>query len=227
MDVSRDPRLLMAGKALDMLTDSITSWRMPWRIDRNRLAGELKKSRKALYTMRYSYTPPTTLAKTEEATIIEETARSIAGEILETPPGATLTPAQKLAHATNRWALNILGGLKYRLLLGDEPHPEYSVDIVGVEVTRVEELAPGLKATRATTGRITLTIVTNIQEIKPGEERAEAILMAASTATIIVNNQLTQQVFLNIIATHLRINEVYDALVLKTPLFRYLYSERP
>ncbi|MEB3773337.1 MAG: hypothetical protein GSR86_00220 [Desulfurococcales archaeon] len=176
MDVSRDPRLLMAGKALDMLTDSITSWRMPWRIDRNRLAGELKKARKALYTMRYSYTPPTTLAKTEEATIIEETARSIAGEILETPPGTTLTPAQKLAHATNRWALNILGGLKYRLLLGDEPHPEYSVDIVGVEVTRVEELAPGLKATRATTGRTTLTIVTNIQEIKPGEVRAAAIL---------------------------------------------------
>ncbi|MCE4629523.1 MAG: tRNA-binding protein, partial [Desulfurococcales archaeon] len=83
--------------------------------------------------------------------------------------------------------LLILLGLPNRILLGDENHPEYAVDIVGVEVTRVEPLenTENLKVTRGSAGKAVFTIVTNLEDIKVGQVRAAAILPPAEFKGVI------------------------------------------
>ncbi len=176
MDVSKDPRLLVAEEAVRRLERILAGWRLPWRLDKENTASLVREAKRIVYQLRYSYTPPRILASTGEVERLRDIAGGLAGQLLNPPPGAELALSQRLTLAEARWAINILGGLAARLRLGDEPKPEYGVDVVGVEVTRVEELGPSLYATRATTGRIVLSIVTNIRDIGEGQVRAAAIL---------------------------------------------------
>ncbi len=174
-DTSSDPRLLAAEDAVKRLDSIVRQWRLPWRLDKKGVQELLKEARGLVYTLKYSYIRPRDMAGMEEVSRLAEIARGIAGEVLKERPEGLDTP--RLAqYAEARYAVNILAGLRQRLLLGDDPLPEYAVDVIGVKVSRKEKLDGNLYMTRAVTDRITLTIVTNLEELREGEIRAAALL---------------------------------------------------
>ncbi len=177
VDTARDYRILVAEYALGVLEQRLRQWGMPWPLNKSKALGEVAEARRALLRAKYSFLPARDLAGSPEVRLVAEKARSIASMVIpEILP--RLKGARRLAFAEIRWALSILIGLPQRILLGEENHPEYAVDVVGVEVTRVEPLegTENLRVTRASAGKAAFTIVTNIRGIRVGEVRAAAIL---------------------------------------------------
>jgi predicted RNA-binding protein with EMAP domain len=175
-DTSRDYRILMALYAVSILESRIRQWGMPWPIKKQAALQLVADARKHLLRARYSFLPPRMLADSEYVASIGRIAEELISALIpEQRP--RLERGQALAFAEIRWALSILKGLRRRLLLGDDNRPEYAVDVIGVEVTRVEPIkGTRLYATRASAGPVAFTIVTNIAGIKPGEVRAAAVL---------------------------------------------------
>jgi len=177
VDTARDYRILVAEHALGLLERRVKGWGMPWPLNKGRALELLESSRKALLRVKYSFLPADMLVASEDLASLVSNARELAGLVL--PPQGFQVPRDarvRLALAEMRWALSILLGLPQRFKLGEENHPEYAIDVVGVEVTRVEPLTEKLKTTRASAGSFALTIVTNIPTIKVGEVRAAALL---------------------------------------------------
>lgn len=180
MDTARDYRILVAEDAVARLERRVKSWGLPWPINRRRALEEVSAVKRSLLRLKYSYLPVDMLLESGELEGIVEGARKLAEELLP-GPGAEKprSVGGRLALAEIRYALSILLGLPQRLRLGEENRPEYAVDVVGVEVTRVEGLTENLKVTRVSVGRAAFTIVTNIRDIRVGEVRAAAILPPA------------------------------------------------
>lgn len=177
MDTAHDYRILAAEDAIERLSRRIRQWGMPWPFNRNKAVEYLEDIRKSLLKIKYSYLPANLILESEELKNIVEKTRQLKDTLLpETIP--KLDGGKAFALAEIRYALLILLGLPNRILLGDENHPEYAVDIVGVEVTRVEPLenTENLKVTRGSAGKAVFTIVTNLEDIKVGQVRAAAIL---------------------------------------------------
>ncbi len=177
VDTARDYRVLVAEHALGLLERRVKGWGLPWPLNKGRALELLESSRKSLLKVKYSFLPADMLVESDDLARLVSNARELAGLVL--PPEGFQVPREtrvRLALAEMRWALSILIGLPQRFRLGEENHPEYAVDVVGVEVTRVEPLTERLRVTRASAGIFALTIVTNIQGIRVGEVRAAAIL---------------------------------------------------
>lgn len=177
MDTANDYRILVAEKAVALLDRRIRQWGMPWPVNKQRALTLVDEARKMLLKAKYSFLPSRDLAESEEIRRVAENAKSLASMIIpEMLP--KLDGSRRMAFAEMRWALSILAGLPARILLGDANHPEYAVDVVGVEVTRVERLegSDNLYVTRASAGKAAFTIVTNLADVKPGQVRAAAIL---------------------------------------------------
>ncbi len=175
----------MALYAVEVLERRVRQWGLPWPVRRQEALGVISEARKRLLRARYSFLPADMLAVSEDVEWVAGAARRLAG-LLIPAQRPRLEGGQAMAFAEIRWALSVLAGLPSRIRLGDDNRPEWAVDVVGVEVVRVEDL-PGtrLKVTRASAGRAAFTIVTNIQEIKPGQVRAAAILPPAEFSGVI------------------------------------------
>jgi predicted RNA-binding protein with EMAP domain len=176
VDTARDYRLGMALHAVGLLERRLRQWGLPWPVKRQEALSIVAEARKRLLRARYSFLPASMLAESDDVEWVRQAASRLK-EMLIPEQRPRLQPGQELAFAEIRWALLILGGLPARIRLGEENRPEWAVDVVGVEVVRVEDV-PGtrLKATRASAGVAAFTIVTNIQAIRPGEVRAAALL---------------------------------------------------
>ena len=186
MDTAHDYRILVAEDAVERLSRRIRQWGMPWPFNRNKVVEYLEDIRKNLLKIKYSYLPANLILESEELKNMIEKTRQLKETLLpETIP--KLDGGKAFALAEMRYALLILLGLPNRILLGDENHPEYAVDIVGVEVTRVEPLenTENLKVTRGSAGKAVFTIVTNLEDIKVGQVRAAAILPPAEFKGVI------------------------------------------
>lgn len=177
VDTARDYRILVAEHALDLLEKRIKQWGMPWPLNKSRSLQLLAEARRRLMKVKYSFLPADMLAESDDLKALVAAAKELAG-MMQPPQGAPAPREVKtrLAVAEMRWGLSILIGLPSRIRLGEGNHPEYAVDIVGVEVSRVDTLTEKLRVTRASAGGFVLTIVTNIADIRPGEVRAAAIL---------------------------------------------------
>ncbi len=186
MDTANDYRILVAEDAVERLERRLRQWGLPWPFNRAKAMASLEKARKSLMRIKYSYLPHRDLLESEDLKTLVAEARRIRELVMpETLP--KLEGGRALAFAEIRYALSILLGLPARIALGDSNYPEYAVDVVGVEVVRVEELAgtENLMYTRASAGKAVFTIVTNIRSIKPGEVRAAAILPPVEFAGVI------------------------------------------
>lgn len=180
MDTAGNYRILAAEDAVTRLSRRIRQWGMPWPFNRSRALEHLEEVKRSLLKIKYSYLPVDLILESEELKMIVEGARRLKEELLpQTVP--RLEAGKALALAEIKYALLILLGLPNRIKLGEQNHPEYAVDIVGVEVTRVARLegSERLKVTRASAGRAVFTIVTNIQDLRVGEVRAAALLPPA------------------------------------------------
>ena len=186
MDTAHDYRILVAEYALGVLERRLRQWGMPWPLNKSRALELVSRARKSLLRVKYSYLPADMLVESEDLKAIVEAARELVAMVIpEMLP--RLEGARRLAFAEIRWALSILLGLPQRIRLGEENHPEYAVDVVGVEVTRVERLegTENLYVTRASAGKAAFTIVTNIQGIRVGEVRAAAVLPPAEFSGVV------------------------------------------
>lgn len=181
MDTANDYRILMAEYALSLLERRAKQWGMPWPFKKGRALELVSSIGKTLKRIRYSYLPPEDLVASEDMQALVSLARELAGIMLPGQPVPRLEERHKLALAEMRWALSILIGLPARIRLGPANRPEYAVDVVGAEVSRVEPLpgADRLRVTRASIGSAVFTVVTNIESIREGEVRAIAILPPA------------------------------------------------
>ncbi len=177
MDTGNDYRFIMAEYALSRLKQRVRQWGMPWPLNKSKALEIIESLERDVKKLRYSYLPPDLLLESETLKELTSKSKELATLVL---PKQQVKMEQKhrLALSEIKWALLILIGLPNRIKLGTANHPVYAVDVVGVEVTRVTPLegTDNLKVTRASTGSIVFTIVTNIQDIKPGEVRAAALL---------------------------------------------------
>jgi len=187
VDTANDYRILVAEHALALLDRRLRQWGMPWPLNKQQALREVEEARKALLRAKYSFLPYRDLAESPEIARVAEAGRKLAEMVLPRAPAPRLEGGKRLAFAEMRWAISILAGLPQRILLGEENHPEYAVDVVGVEVTRVERLqgTENLYFTRASAGKAAFTIVTNLDSVKPGQVRAAAILPPAEFAGVV------------------------------------------
>ncbi len=176
MDTAHDYRILLAEDALKRLENIIKYNRLGIPLSVNRLLGYVHEMKSLLYRLKYMYLPYKDLARTEEVSRIKELAGVIAKELLNRELLQKFKP-NRMAEAEARYALRILYGLKYRIMLGDENNPLYAVDIEGVEVVSVSRHpnSDRLYVTKAE-GILPYVIVTNISDIKKGEVRAAVVL---------------------------------------------------
>ncbi|MCE4600266.1 MAG: tRNA-binding protein [Desulfurococcales archaeon] len=177
MDTARDYRILVAEDAVNRLERRLRQWGLPWPFNRGKALESLERARKTLLKLKYSYLPVDMVLESQELKTIVESAREIADTVMP-KTSYKLEGSKALAFAEIRYALLILIGLPSRISLGEANHPEYAVDVVGVEVTRVEPLprSDKLKLTRASAGTAVFTIVTNLDDIRVSDVRAAAIL---------------------------------------------------
>jgi predicted RNA-binding protein with EMAP domain len=178
LDTANDYRILVAEDAVERLERRVKSWNLPWPIRKKEVLTDIDALRKRILKIKYSFLPAEVLLTSEELKSLVEEAKRLAGILLQqrTSSEPLKTPSQRMALAEIRYSLGILIGLPQRIRLGDDNKPEYAVDVVGAEVSRVEKLTENLKVTRASAGPFALTVVTNLKDIRVGEVRAVAIL---------------------------------------------------
>lgn len=176
MDTPHDYRILLAEDALKRLENIVKYNRLGIPLNINRLLGYVYEMKTLLYRLKYMYLPYRDLARTSEAERIKELAGIVARELLNRELLQKFKP-NRMAEAEARYALRVLYGLKYRIMLGDGNNPLYAVDIEGVEIVSVSRHpnSDRLYVTKAE-GILPYVIVTNISNIKKGEIRAAVIL---------------------------------------------------
>ncbi len=185
MDTAHDYRILTAEDALRRLEDIVKYNRLGIPINHKKLMNRLHKAKTLLYRLKYMYLPHRELAGTSEAEGIRELAGELARELLNRGLLQRFKP-NRMAEAEARYALRILYGLKYRILLGEKNNPLYAVDVEGVEIVSVSRHpnSDRLYLTKAE-GILPYTIVTNMSSVKKGEVRAAAVLPPADIRGII------------------------------------------
>lgn len=173
-----DYRFLVVEDAISRLENKIKVWGLPYPLNKAIALEHIKKLKSTFMKIKYSYLPYNMLIELEDLKTLEQLTKDLASILLPPKTIKLDTTSTKLAVAEIRYALSILLGLRHRIALGDENNPEYAIDIIGVEIGYVEKhpKAEKLWITKAGTEQFSLTIVTNIVNIKKGELRGAAIL---------------------------------------------------
>ena len=178
-DTRNDYRVLVAEHALGLLENVARTRSVPGVVEWRSLESLLEEARKQLMSIKYSFLPPRMLAEHESVKRLQELSKEIAKRLLPWDKIKTMSLDRKarMSIARAKYAIRILYGLPYRLILGDENDPLYAIDIECVRILSVAKHrgAEKLYVTRAQ-GVLTYTIITNIETIKKGEIRAAAIL---------------------------------------------------
>ncbi len=177
MDTGNDYRFIMLEYAISRLEHRVRQWGLPWPLNKSKALDYTATLFRLAKKLRYSYLPPEMLLESEELKELVEKTKEIANLLLPKEP-VKMDLKQKLWLAEIKWSLSILLGFPNRLKLGALNHPAYAIDVIGVEVTRVNKLegTDRLFVTRGSTGNIVFTIVTNIRDIATGQVRAAALL---------------------------------------------------
>ena len=178
MDTANDYRFILAEDAINRMEKRVKAWNLSWPIKKREALESVEVLKKKLLKLKYSFLPANLILESEELKDIVSGFMRLKEELLdkEKTYGVPKNVSQRMSLAEIKYSLSILIGLSQRLKLGEENKPEYAIDIVGVEVSRIEDLTEKLKVTRASAGSFALTIVTNLKEIRVGEIRAAAIL---------------------------------------------------
>jgi hypothetical protein len=167
----------MVEDAVNRLEKKIRTWHMPYPIRKDRIHTLIKSLKARLMAIKYSYLPVELLIKSDDIKELMALSKELANLILP-PKGLKLETKYHLHLAELKYSLLQLIGLRQRFLLGEENRPEYSIDIIGVEIVTVMKHPRSNKLfiTKAGTEKYSFTVVTNLAEIKQGDIRAVAIL---------------------------------------------------
>jgi len=178
-DTRNDYRLIVADHAVAMLEDIVRAKRLPVPTDWQKAQIIVRELKGLVKKMRFSFIPPTVLARSDEAARLQQLVRELSGLLLN-PRWVDRVKADARSRrvlAETKYALRTLYGLPARLSLGDSNDPYYAFDVECVTVTNVSRHpdADSLYVTHAR-GRLSYTIVTNIADVRRGDLRAAVIL---------------------------------------------------
>ncbi len=180
VDTAKDARVLILEDALRRIDDLVTNRRLRVHIEYRRLEQLVQDANNLLYEIKYSYIEPDQLAELPSTKRLVETVSEI-GELVHSAVVSSgyrpKTTKEQLVHAELEYAVRTANGLPRRLHQGISD-PGYAVDILAVEVSKVEPVpgATRLFSCRCTDGRRIWKILTNISGIKNGSRHACAAL---------------------------------------------------
>ena len=178
MDTTNDYRVLVAEDALARIEKTVRDWRLPYQIKKDKVQEILRNLKAVLLRLKYSYLPIDVILKSEELAEITRLSVELKAIILPKKilEGFSLRHRYKIAEI--RYSLAILLGLKHRLMLGETNDPRNAVDVFGfrVAVVKPHSELKNLYITKVSSEKFSLTVVTNISNIKRGEVRGVAIL---------------------------------------------------
>lgn len=172
-DTSKDPRLLVAHKACQLLARCVqqkSGTKLP--TPKEKLVEIASRGESAVMTLTYMFQDPEELVGSAPMTEVEEAAETAADALGPVLASSTAPP---LLRANVVWCLRTLQGLSERLR-----RPARSmaagVDLVAVRVNNVSRLTPGLWQTRVGDGGAEYTVVTNLAGVTAGQVLAVAFL---------------------------------------------------
>ncbi len=178
-DTRSDYRLIVADHAASLLEEIVRTKRLPVPTNWQRAQEVAREIRGIVKRMRFSFMPPTMLARSEDAARLVELVKELTGMLLNPQwiDRVRGDPRARKALAETRYALRTLYSLPARLALGDENDPFYAFDVECVTVTSVSKHpnADNLYVTHAK-GRLAYTIVTNLADVRRGDVRAAVVL---------------------------------------------------
>ncbi len=172
LDTAKDARVLILEDALRRIDNIVTNRRLRVHIEYNRLEKLLQQANSMLYEIKYSYAEPDQLAEHPSMKRLVEAVSEI-GRLVHTAVEVSgyrpKTTKERLVHAELEYAVRIAEGLPRRLRQCDSD-PGYAVDIIVVEVSKVEPVAGATRlfSCRCTDGTRIWNILTNLSGIKAG-----------------------------------------------------------
>ncbi len=168
MPSHEDPRYLLAWWGLERAERVVRNPKRP--IDKGKAQRLVEELWSSLKKVRWSGLPSEMAS--EMAVEIAEKAKELKEVLGLKGEEGELLRAQAL------WGLWYLQTLPQRLRIAEEVTPGEAVDVFSAEVTKVEKHpnADKLKVTRVSLGKLALTVVTNLQDVKVGQVRAVALL---------------------------------------------------
>jgi len=189
-DTSRDYRLLVAEKSIELFLKTLEGARFKGKWDKKRAIQLAKGMIPEIEAMRYSYIEPGELIETPQMEALRERAKGI----VEALGGedwherflrlADRGERERVEEAVARikFFLNTILGLDRRLALGKINDPVIAVDIKVGEVMSVgrHTNADRLLITNVNIGDRAVTVVTNDLSVKEGNRVAVALLPPAS-----------------------------------------------
>ncbi len=194
-DTSKDYRLLIAEKAVELFLKTIEHAKFKGRWDKKKVIKLAKEMLPELQAMRYSYLDPKELIDTPQMEALKEKAQGI----IEALGGeewhhkflslADKSEKEKVEEAVAkvRFFLNTILNLDKRLALGKINDPVIAVDIKVGEVMSVGKHpnADRLLVCNVNIGDRAITVVTNDLTVKEGNRVAVALLPPANFRGIV------------------------------------------
>ena len=194
-DTSKDYRLLVAEKAVELFLKTIEHAKFKGRWDKKKAIKLAKEMLPELQAMRYSYLDPKELVDTPQMKTLKEKAQGI----IEALGGedwhhkflslADKSEKEKVEEAVAkvRFFLNTILNLDKRLALGKINDPVIAVDIKVGEVMSVGKHpnADRLLVCNVNIGERAITVITNDLTVKEGNRVAVALLPPANFRGII------------------------------------------
>ncbi|EEB74288.1 tRNA-binding protein [Thermococcus sp. AM4] len=194
-DTSKDYRLLVAEKAIELFLKTIEGAKFKGHWDKKRAVKLGKEMLPEIQAMRYSYIEPKELIETPQMKALKEKALAIiealGGEDWHHKfiSNASKDEREKVEEqvAKIRFFLNTILGLDRRLALGKINDPVIAVDIKVGEVMSVAKHpnADRLLVTNVNIGDRAITVVTNDLTVKEGNRVAVALLPPANFRGIV------------------------------------------
>jgi len=172
-----DPRYLLAWWGLEKVERVVRNPGRP--IDKGRANELLREAWSELKRLRWSGLPA------EMASQSAPGLSKLASELKEVLGLGSEEKDELRARAS--WALGYLQALPTLLKLGEEVSPGRAVLVFSGRVLTVKDHpnADKLKVTRTGLGKVAITVVTNISEVKEGEVRAVALLPPAELRGVV------------------------------------------
>ena len=164
-DISKDPRILMVEYALKSLKDLTINKRYKLPSSKETTMKAIKKMNSSIKNIKYSYIPPSELAKDKRIKDFELMSEQFWNAIIKVNKDID---KHLLINFELKFIFKILKGFKKRLSLGDNVSLDKAIDIIAVRINNVSKLKnkENLYLCRVGDGEKIINVITNLQDIK-------------------------------------------------------------
>ncbi|MHA1231555.1 MAG: hypothetical protein ACTSPQ_12990 [Candidatus Helarchaeota archaeon] len=165
MDVSKDPRILMAEYAVYRLKELTINKKYKLPASKEKTMEAIEKVRSVIKNIKYSYIAPKELVENKAVKELE----LMADQFLEAIARADKNiDKHDIIYSELRFIFRILKKLKDRLKLGNDASLDKAVDIVAAKVLTVNKIPKkeNLFICRVGEGERILNVITNLKDIK-------------------------------------------------------------